>query len=236
MSISVTVKKEELKNAAGEALSRILEGWIDKPVLLLLSGGSSLDILDFVKDNALGDNMTFGMLDDRYSLDPKINSFSILQKTPFYLKAIRKGATFLDSSVFSSETLEKYAERYESEIKKWIKKNPKGSIVATIGVGPDGHTSGILPFPEDPKKLDELFDGEKLVVGYDVGNKNPYRYRMTSTLALMRKTDHVITFMSGENKRSALQKIMSIEGSLAETPGRILRQLKKVDLYTDISL
>ncbi len=100
------------------------------------------------------------MLDDRYDKDPKVNSYNIVSTSPFYLRAIRRGSVFLDSSVNDNETLEAYAARYESYIKKWIKLNPTGNIRATIGVGPDGYTSGILPHPEDPALFETLFNDE----------------------------------------------------------------------------
>jgi 6-phosphogluconolactonase/glucosamine-6-phosphate isomerase/deaminase len=42
--------------------------------------------------------------------------------------------------------------------------------------------------------------------------------------------------MKGENKKEALTKVLAEEGSLVETPGRILRELREVKLFTDISL
>jgi 6-phosphogluconolactonase/glucosamine-6-phosphate isomerase/deaminase len=236
MSITTIVEKEDLKNKAGTALDNIIKERSNKPLLMLLSGGSSLELIDSVQDNSLASGVTFGMLDDRYDTDPSINSFLKLTKTNFYLRALRKGAVFLDSSVYESETLETYALRYEQQVKKWMKQNPTGIIRATVGIGPDGHTSGILPHPEDPKKFEMLFNGEKLIVGYDVGIKNPHRFRMTSTFTLMRKFDKVLTYMSGENKRDALRNVMAEEGDCATTPGRIIHELKNVKLFTDIEL
>lgn len=237
MNINTTVvDQDDLAKKAGEALDAMIRDRDGKPLLLLLSGGSSLDLLEHVKETSLEGGITFGMLDDRYSPDPEINSAQKVSRSAFYLRALRKGAVFLDSSVFELESLEAYAIRYEGYIKKWIKMYPDGIIRATVGIGPDGHTSGVLPHPEDPEKFDKLFNGEKLIVGYDVGNKNPHRYRLTSTFTLMRKFDKVLTYMNGDNKKEALQKVMADEGSLAETPGRIIRELKHVDLYTNIQL
>jgi 6-phosphogluconolactonase/glucosamine-6-phosphate isomerase/deaminase len=117
-----------------------------------------------------------------------------------------------------------------------INKNPNGIIRATVGIGPDGHTSGVLPHPEDPKKFEELFLGTKLIVGYDVGTKNLHRFRMTSTFTLMKKFDKVLTYMKGENKKEALTKVMAEEGDLATTPGRIIRELNNVTLITDVEV
>jgi 6-phosphogluconolactonase/glucosamine-6-phosphate isomerase/deaminase len=229
------ISEKNIEEVAGKALDTMMQERNGKPLLVLLSGGSSLKLLDYVGDEALSGGVTLGMLDDRYSEDPQINSYLVIQSGVFFMKALDKGAVFLDSSVHQQESLELYAERYQSYIEKWMSLNPDGIIRATVGIGPDGHTSGILPHAEAPEKFEKLFNGKKLIVGYDVGDKNPHKLRMTSTFTLMKKFDQVLTYMTGENKREALEKVKAKEGSLAETPGRIVRELKDVTIYTDIT-
>jgi 6-phosphogluconolactonase/glucosamine-6-phosphate isomerase/deaminase len=237
MNIVYDADSKKVTAKAGKAFNALFERESpDQPLLILLSGGSSLGLLEYVDADSLSGNITIGMLDDRYSTDPIVNNSLIVQNTAFYQIGSNKSAVFLDSSVGDFETLEIYAERYESAIKEWLALYPDGIIRATIGVGPDGHTSGILPHPEDPEKFNKLFNSYKLVVGYDVGSKNPHRYRMTSTFTLMRKFDRVLTYMTGQNKKAAFLKIIDEVGTLAETPGRILRELKNVELYTDIKI
>jgi 6-phosphogluconolactonase/glucosamine-6-phosphate isomerase/deaminase len=233
------ISQDNIEEQAGKALNEMVNSRNGKSLLMLLSGGSSLKLLDYIEaDNLTG--VTFGMLDDRYSYDASVNAFMMLAggdiASGFFTKVVSAGATFLDSAPGELESLETYAEKYELEIKKWIGLYPDGIIRATIGIGPDGHTSGVLPFPENPEKFNKLFNSEKLVVGYDVGNKNPHRYRMTSTFTLMRKLDQSLTFIIGENKREALTKVLAEEGSLAETPGRIVRDLKNHTIFTDIKI
>ncbi|MDQ3076529.1 MAG: 6-phosphogluconolactonase [bacterium] len=234
--MNIITDKENIKEKAGKALDAMMRERNGKELLVLLSGGSSLQLLDYVSDEALMGGVTLGMLDDRYSHDPSVNSYSILAGGGFYMRAMDKGAVFLDSSVGQTESLENYAERYEGYIKEWMNMYPDGIIRATVGIGPDGHTSGILPHPENPQKFEGLFNGEHFVVGYDVENKNPHRYRLTSTFTLMKKFDQVLTFMTGENKKEALQKVIAEEGILAETPGRVVRELKDVTIYTNIEI
>ena len=232
--MKINIEKNNIKEKAAKALESMIGDVNDRPLLLLLSGGSSFGLLDHIAPDSFTKDTVIGMLDDRYSRDPEINGCQILKRTAFFSNAVNQGVIFLDSSVGESESLDTYADRYESEIKKWMKLYPDGIIRATVGIGPDGHTSGVLPYPEDPKKFNELFNGEHLVAGYDVGDKSPYRYRLTSTFTLMRKFDRVITYMTGEGKREALKKVLADDGTLAETPGRIIRELKDVEVYTDI--
>jgi 6-phosphogluconolactonase/glucosamine-6-phosphate isomerase/deaminase len=230
--------KKNIKEKAGNALNEMVASRGDKPLLLLLSGGSSFDLLDYVTDESLKGGITIGMLDDRYSFDYGINGYLKLQGSEFandfFLRAMNQAAVFLNSAPAQTESLELYAERYEAYIKEWMNLYPDGIIRATVGIGPDGHTSGILPFPEDPKTFEKLFNGEKLVVGYNVGDKSPFKERMTSTFTLMKKFDQVLTYMTGDAKKEALAKVMAEEGSLAETPGRIIKELNNVTVFTDI--
>jgi len=228
--------QKNVAQKAGKALDKLFKERNGKPLLFLLSGGSSLSLLTYINENSLDSDVTVGMLDDRYDTDPTINSYLILQSSDFYTKALRADATILDSSVHKNETLPQYAHRYEGYIKDWIDEHPGGIIRATVGIGPDGHTSGILPFPEDAGFFNDLFNGERLIVGYDVKDKNPHRYRMTATFTLMRKFDAVLTYMTGLNKLDALKKVKAAEGSLAETPGRIVRELNNATIYTDLKL
>lgn len=230
-------EKNKLEKEAGEAFSQMISRNKNNDLLVLLSGGSSLGLLEYISNDALsGGKITFAMLDDRFSLDQNINTYRILENSVFMQKVFDSGNDFLSSAPDEIDTLDSFALKYELMIKEWLSLYPNGKIIATVGVGPDGHTSGILPFPEDPNKFEALFNSEKLIVGYDVENKNPHRYRVTSTFTFMRRFDEVLTYIQGENKRDALQKVMADHGTLAETPGRILRELKKVELFTDIKL
>ena len=210
---------------------------------LLLSGGSALNILDSGLDvNLFNKNVTVGVLDERYSTDPKINNFDQLTQTSFYKKIVGMGAKFIDTRVRESgptqkernatrkETPEKLAERFDNALK-----NIKVPIIATVGVGADGHTSGMMPFPEDPKRFDELFKNtDRLVVSYDAAGKNQFSQRITTTLPLMSKISYAVGIVVGNEKQQALQKIADKNGTLAETPARILREMKDVDIFTNI--
>ncbi len=234
--MNIITDTKNIKEKAGKAFNDMIKNRGDKPLLLLLSGGSSLGLLEYVTEDALKGGIAVGMLDDRYSTDPTVNTFKMLQETGFYHLALDNGGVFLDSSVNEREDLELYATRYELQIKKWMDLYPDGIIRATIGIGPDGHTSGILPHPEDPEKFEKLFNGKHLAIGYDVGEKNIHRYRLTSTCTFMKQFDQSMTYMTGESKRDALKKVLAETGTLAETPGRIVRELKNSIIFTDIEL
>lgn len=235
-----TCAKEAVATQATTALNKILENLYqkNKPCLLLLSGGSAFDLLTYIDDKNLNDKTTLAVLDERYSTNPNENNFAQFKQNLFYSIAQGKNCNMIDTTVHANETKEQLAQRFQNKLQEWKNNNPSGETVAIVGVGPDGHTSGILPFPENPKRFAELFaKPNQLVVSYDAHSKNPYRYRVTTTITFMRNfIDHAIVYAVGENKRGALTQILADSGSLAATPARIFREMKQVRLFTDITL
>jgi 6-phosphogluconolactonase/glucosamine-6-phosphate isomerase/deaminase len=206
----------------------------DKQILLLLSGGSALKILDYIDASTLSSNLTITVLDERYSTDPNINNFAQLMDLDFYKKAKEKGCHFIDTQIQNGENQEQHAERFDQELKNWRNQNPTGKIISTQGMGPDGHTSGIMPFPEKTELFEKLFnDSQKWVVAYDASRKNPSALRVTTTLSFLREMDVTIFYVTGESKKTVLQEVLQ-PGSVAEYPARIIHEMKKVLLFTDV--
>ena len=77
-------------------------------------------------------------------------------------------------------------------------------------------------------------DPDQWVVRYDAGEKSPYPHRVTVTLPFLRQVDASIVYACGKEKQGALIKTLKLRGTLAETPGRVIQEMKKVDLFTDI--
>ncbi len=146
-------------------------------------------------------------------LDERGDNLANLQKTKFFQNAKPMDLT-------------------EKNLRDW-----RGRIVITLGIGPDGHTAGIMPFPEDPQKFQKLFDDpDHWVVSYDAAEKNAYPNRTTVTLPFLRRVDHAVVFVCGKEKQRALEKTLAQKGSLPQTPARIIREMGKIDLFTDIDL
>jgi 6-phosphogluconolactonase/glucosamine-6-phosphate isomerase/deaminase len=227
--------------AAGVKLNEVLNGTAvaASHVLLLLSGGSSLDILSSIDGDNLGSNVTVTVLDERYSSNPEENNFSQIATTGFYDLAKSKGVNFIETTV-KGLSQEQLAEEFNKQITEWLKNNPGGKIIATIGIGPDGHTAGMMPHPENPEKFGALFDDgdeNKLVTPYDATGRNKYPARITTNMNFMRKIDTAIVYAVGEEKKNAITRVQASKGTLPETPARILREIKgKVYLFTDIAV
>jgi len=217
--------KQKAREAAAQKLNQLLDAYSHVPMLFLSSGGSSLELLDGLE---IGENVAVSVLDGRYSTDPQVNNFSQLLNFVTASKII-------DTRVQEGESLEALAKRFERGLRDWKDKHPTGKIIITQGMGPDGHTSGIMPYPEDPQLFEALFNNtEHWVAGYDAKEKNEYPLRVTTTMTFLRIVDYSVAYITGEKKTAAFERVLAESGSLAETPARIMREMKDIQVFTDI--
>jgi 6-phosphogluconolactonase/glucosamine-6-phosphate isomerase/deaminase len=219
---------------AGEYLNLFLTEHKKQPILLMLSGGSALSIVDYIGPTALAENLTVTMLDERFSTDPEINNFLQLQKTDFYKDAFEAEASFFGTLPRPAETMEELRARWNKNLKMWHEENPKGLIVATLGMGTDGHTSGILPFPEAPDKFERLFNGKDWTVQYNAEGKNKYPDRVTTTLTFLKNIDFGFALVCGKDKAPKFEQLKSATAQMAELPALIWEKMKNVKIFTDL--
>jgi len=234
------ISKERLVFETAKAISAILEKEQDKDILLMLAGGSAFAVYDAILPQLLSSHITIAMTDDRFSREMDINNSHVLQATDFYNEIINADTYYISTEVWNEQTPEELAKRFEYGLRQWREEFPKGVVVVVFGVGEDGHTAGMIPGggTSGAKEFSfaELFENtEKWVVGYTTSN-NEYHERITITMPFIRKyVDHAVTFISGEKKRLALERLSGEKGSLIKTPARILRELKNVEIFTDIA-
>ncbi len=234
--IEKTANKQDAIRISSEKLQQLFYDFLDKPVLFLSSGGSAFQILDTIPSDLISHTMTIGVLDDRYSIDPAINNFAQLTSTGFYTNVVKKGCSFINTTVIDGESGEAHATRFENTLQNWRQEHSDGVVIATAGMGADGHTSGIMPFPEDPEKCDKLFNTSRWVVYYDALGKSSYPLRSTTTFTFLKnEIDHAIFFISGDDKKEAFNRMISDSGTLAETPARIAHEMKNVVVVTDLT-
>ena len=231
---TVQVTKE-----AAKALNSLFTAQKGKNFLFLSSGGSSLKLLEEIDVSHFGPSSTIAVLDERYSEDPETNNFAQLRKTEFYKATAARGAHFIDSRPLRGESIGSFAARFEQKLKDWTAEaGADGEIIASAGVGPDAHTSGIMPYPENHEFFDEKFDAaDSWIAFYDAQGKNPHRMRITTTFPFLRKIGAVVVYITGEAKRPALEALVSENGTLYESPCRVWRELAdpaNAEIYTDI--
>lgn len=231
----VSVNTNLVTSKAIETLNLSLELHKNQPILFLVSGGSALTLLNDINKQNLDTHITISVLDERFDKNPEINNFAQLASTNFYKNAIARGCKFIDTTV-KNESIEQIAQRFENSIRQWTQEHANGYILITQGIGADGHTSGIMPYPENRDLFVKLFETDSWIVYYNAHNKSDFPLRITTTIPFLKTmVDESIVYAVGDNKKSALNNLFS-RGSIAELPARVICDMKKVALFTDIPL
>ncbi len=224
-----------MQEQAAATLAQVLKKHGGIPVLLLLSGGSSLELLSGIPGDVLGANITIGLLDERFEKSAQDTNWGALLKIGFLERAEQAGSKVLDVKIYNEDSLATYTDRFERELTEWRRRHPEGEVVVTEGVGADGHTAGIMPYPEDPAGFTELFEkSSDWVVGYDAVEKNKFPLRVTVTLPFLRNVvNAAVVYAHGEEKRAAIERVLAATGSLPKTPARIVREMRGARLFLD---
>ena len=184
-------------------------------MLLLLSGGSNLKVLEKMDKNILNDSaVTKYVLDERFSSDPTENNSKQIEAIGVHIQPTipREG-----------ETLDSFAARFNTDLKNWIKTHPGGKIICTLGMGSDGHIAGISPMFGNPEAFTETFNTNELVVGYSGGLTPPQRVTVTPKF-LTESVDTVIGLVLGESKRDAFASFEDKETPPNMHPVQILHK------------
>ena len=188
-------------------------------VLFLLSGGSNIQtavrIISAIPEN-LKANLSISLIDERYG-DAGHSDSNWQQLLLAGLTS--DAATFYQ--VLQGKDLEETREAYEAFIKTSLEENDIS--VGLLGIGPDGHTAGILP------NSPAASENSQLVAGY---TSEPYK-RLTLTFPALKKLSTAYIFAYGETKKPTLQQLKSQNIDLSEQPAQILKQLKEAYLYND---
>lgn len=232
--------EQVIRDAQKDLLDKLREYRDDGTrILLLLSGGSALKLLGEGFDyGVLGSHVTIGVLDERYTRNEEFSNYAQLVKLGFIGKAMEAGCQdVIDTRVKDEETIEELRTGYEIALHRWVENNPSGKIVATIGMGEDGHTAGIIPsgvdFAEKFKVTNQRWVETLSVPTQPEGAKE----RVTTTFNFLAMIAYGVMVVTGNGKSPALQRFANEEGSLMLTPARIWRQIDGcVKCYTDIKV
>lgn len=217
----------------GREISKLLFLLKDVQVLLFVSGGSSLTVLPYTENEDYS-HVTISVLDERFGKTNENNNFSQLKLLPWSDYFLKKGGKFISTKILKGDTQKKLAERFEKEIENWMNINKKGKMIALFGMGSDGHTAGIFPFPEDSEMFNKIFDSKNIIASYDAAEKNIFPNRITTTNAIFKKIEIGFAFICGEEKRKALNDFKENNKKSNELPIMFLKSIKKIKIVTDI--
>lgn len=243
-NISVEYKsdKSDVSVSAGGYISDLLSQYYDTPVLLLLAGGSSVDVLKHINPEYLTDLLTVTVTDERYSEELDENNFAILQSESFYNDLIQADSFCINTQLFQPETFEQFRARFEKNIREWRQDFPKGKIIALYGIGADGHIAGIIPGVLDDKEFSIEYNSSNRIVGkMDATGKNKFPLRMSTTFSFMKEwVDNSIIYVCGEEKKPVLEKVLESEKgddqSYVTLPASVIVDMKDVVVFTDIKI
>jgi 6-phosphogluconolactonase/glucosamine-6-phosphate isomerase/deaminase len=225
------------KEKAGKRINELLDvaHTSRAPVLLLVSGGSALNVLEYIDAGYFDNTITITLADERFVLDGEGSNTTALKKNSWFLKVWEQGAGFINPQPLEAQLMEETVSWYNDAIKMWIEDFPQGKIIALLGMGEDGHVAGVLPMPDNKEEFESLFlKTDEPVVGYEhTTTKNLYKKRMTVTLKFLQDiVADIVVYEVGESKCKRLQHLKKEYAPHIE-PADILLQRESVDVFTD---
>lgn len=224
---------EETAKAAGEKISEICAANLGKKIYLLLSGGSAFKVLDYIDLKDTSSDVEISVIDERYDVEKENQNQYLLSETEFSKGLLENGGSLKDMEINSVSSLEDA----ENNMQKYFKdiSESDGVVITLLGIGGDGHTVGMMPYPEDKDFFDKHFSSPDIfATSYDAKDKNDFPFRVTATGTFLKEiVDHAVVYATGENKIEALKNMLDKEDCIHEVPGRIIDQMKDVFIYTD---
>jgi 6-phosphogluconolactonase/glucosamine-6-phosphate isomerase/deaminase len=230
--------KEAVARKAADFLYHLLLRTADKQTLLLCSGGSSALILKYLNAQALRPNLSFALVDERFTPAEKDRNSFELKKIPFIKEGEKRGIPFISVLVDGVKGVEESADQYEDYLKRWRAVYQNGVIISLLGIGNDGHTAGIMRYPGEKDWFEEMFvNNRKWIVGYDTHGSGGFPFRVTvSPHFLLQEVEYSIIYACGKEKQKALAEFTASEGTVFETPARLLWPLRNATFCTDLDL
>jgi 6-phosphogluconolactonase/glucosamine-6-phosphate isomerase/deaminase len=206
------------ETVAGFLANLILEKLkLGQKVLWLVPGGSALNVAVMAAKEISAKphhNLSVTLTDERYGeIGHPSSNWQQLQDQGFLLKEAKlipvlDGKSFIDTAKNFSNNLKKALEEADYSI-------------GLFGIGPDGHTAGILPHSQ-------AVSSTELAVAYDAGNFK----RITVTPLAISCLNEGVVFAKGEAKWPTLS-CLSKSLTLSEQPAQALKVLDSLTVFTD---
>lgn len=213
-----TIQTNEPELAANFIASQILSQLqAGRRVLWFVSGGSAIAVAVSAAEKIAKfphHSLVVTLTDERYGpLNHQDSNWRQLLEAGFKLPEARlisvlTGADFLATAQIFSEKL-----RTEETLADYK--------IGLFGIGPDGHTAGILP--DSP-----AVSASGLVSAYEAGIFK----RITITPAAILKLDEGIVFATGPVKWPVLKRLDE-ELEITNQPAQVLKHLAKLTIFTD---
>jgi 6-phosphogluconolactonase/glucosamine-6-phosphate isomerase/deaminase len=193
----------------------------NKRVLWLVSGGSvipiAVNVLNRLKESATHlQYLAVMQVDERFGPVGHVDSnWKQLQDAGF----ADENSTFLP--ILQGKDLQSTRSSYEHVLKKVL--DEAVYKIGLFGIGPDGHTAGILPNTEG------AHDDAALVVAY----QGPDYTRITISPKVIARLDTVIAYAAGDAKEQTIRRLRDENIAPIEQPAQILKLVKDSYVYND---
>ena len=215
-----------------QAVSVALETHKNSEVLLLLAGGSALDVLEYVDTSSINEYTTIMMMDERFSSKPDENNYLQMSKSSFFEKITKNEAYTIPTVPEEGETLESFAEILNNTLHTYFSEHPNATVLALFGIGADGHTAGIFPM-KNVDFVDTYGQGELYVPGHTA--PAPFTQRSSITpKCIMQHVTTAFVYAVGAEKTAILQTLHD-PYELHELPAYIHTQIES-KIFTDLPL
>lgn len=203
----------------------------DRPTLFLSAGGSSLQVLDELDDATNWQRVTVTILDERVTGKSSNRNFYQLQQIPAVQKH-KSTIEFIDPLSDPSIKPAEAGKQFANKLTQWQDTHESGQIIATVGIGEDGHIAGMIPTNE--QVFQTRFRSAALAVGYeDDSLDNEFTKRITVTMTFLSDClDQAIGYAAGNSKCSVLAELITSQANVWDRPAEILKQTP-TNLYTD---
>lgn len=208
----------EVARRIGEELARLLD---NGQVLWLVSGGSNIKIqtqaMTYVS-KVQSANLTIMPVDERYgSYDHASSNSAAMRKAKFDPKQAHWIDILADNPSIEEATA-RLAAHYSEAVATQM------TIVATLGIGNDGHTAGMLPGSVG-------IHSANIAVWYHADDYE----RITLTASALRDhCDYAFVSAFSEGKKHALESIIKVSDETIDTvPALLLNELNRATLFTD---
>ncbi len=198
-----------------------------KPVLLFLTGGSSIlvgveigDLLRKILEENPAYDLTITLTDERYGPVNHLNSN--------YFQLLEKGFNLPEAKfipILTGDDRNIATEKFQAALDQELKLNRENKyIIGLFGVGADGHTAGILPESEAVRSG-----------GWALGYDTPIFPRITITPKVIEQLDEAVVWLQGKEKWSALEDLKK-DIEIAKQPAQVLKKVPLLTIFTDFKI
>lgn len=200
-------------------------------VICLLSGGSALDVVEYIQVEKNECRTIFMMGDERWSREQTTNNTLQLQaRYPEHVVT----KSLIETIPNESESLVDFATRIEKTFLEKVSLLTNVKIFMVLGIGTDGHTAGI--FPMDKESFQETYRDDTTYVPVHVEGLTIDSRASFTPHWILTHVDEIFAFVVGDSKHAILESLVHETKELHERPAELLKLHTQSHIYTDQAL